>query len=148
MAELKNIIVSVVFLLFIATAFVSMYSSAVQNNITNGGSGETVPFPLLNQTAAYTARMNNFSATMANATINAADSPTASTGGLGVVTQVGAQALTLSIDSLGMLIGMISATMQTLGFFGLPPFVYAFGILAISVTFIYVLAGVVLKWWI
>jgi hypothetical protein len=152
MAELKNYVMSVIAVLFIATAAVSIYAVALSNNLASGGSGTDVPFPLLNQTTAYTAQMNTFSEQMANSTLSAASTPSAGLGslggGIGAITQAGTGAVSLSFSSISILITMLSSFMVSLTPVGVPPIVFGFGILTVTVSIVFAILAAVFKWWI
>ena len=152
MAELKNMIVGVIALLFVASVVVTIYSTALGNNIASGGSGTTVPFPLLNQTTAYNAQMTAFSQELSNSTSQAASQPSASLGslggGVGAITQAGTAAISLSFSSVGILITMITSMGVSLAPLGIPPIVFAFGITFITVTIVFAILAAVFKWWI
>jgi len=150
MAELKNIVMSVVALLFVASAIVTVYSYAIVNNATNGGSGSSIPFPLMNQTVAYTAQMTQFSQQLSNSTESASTQPSASNAftGIGALSQAGTAAISLSFSSLSILITMIASVGTSLIPIGIPPIVFAFGVLSITIGLVFAILAAVFKWWI
>jgi hypothetical protein len=152
MAELKNMVMAVIALLFVSAAAVSIYSSALVNNLASGGSGTSVPFPLQNQTVAYTAQMTTFSQQLANGTDTAASTPSAGLGslggGIGAITSAGTGAISLSFSSITILLEMNSSFAVSLGPLGVPLIVFAFGVLYISVGITFAILASVFKWWI
>ena len=152
MAELKNIVTALLTLLLVATAAVTIFSFALTNNVESGGTGTSVPFPLLNQTTAYTTEMTTYSQQLSNSTYQASSVPSASQstlgGGIGAITQAGTAAISLSFGSIGILITMISSVGTTLVPLGVPPIVFAFGILSIVIGITFAILGAVFKWWI
>jgi hypothetical protein len=152
MAELKNTVMFLLAILFIATATVTIFSTALTNNIANGGSGSTVPFPLQNQTAGYNAQMTQYSQQLSNSTSQAASSPSSSLstigGGVGAITQAGTAAISLSFNSMGILLMMITSIQTSLVPLGIPAVVFAFGTLAIVVGVTFAILAAVFKWWI
>lgn len=152
MAELKNMVMSLLTLLFVASAITTIFSFALVNNIASGGTGSSVPFPLLNQSVAYTASMTNYSQELTNSTSQAASTPSASLstlgGGVGAITQAGTAAISLSFNSMGMLVTMITSMGTTLAPLGVPPIVFVFGILMIVISITFAILSAVFKWWI
>ena len=152
MAELKNMVMSLLTLLFVASAIVTVFSFALVNNIASGGTGTSVPFPLLNQSIAYTNSMTTYSQELSNSTSQAATTPSASLstlgGGVGAITQAGTAAISLSFNSMGMLVTMITSIGTTLTPLGVPPIVFAFGILMVVISITFAILGAVFKWWI
>ena len=151
MAELKNMVMSLLTLLFVASAAVTVFSFALVNNIASGGTGTSVPFPLLNQTVAYTTEMTTYSSTLSNSTSQAATTPSASQstlgGGIGAITQAGTAAISLSFNSIGMLITMITSVGTTLVPLGVPPIVFSFGVLFMVIGITFAILAAVFKWW-
>jgi len=151
MAELKNMVMSLLTLLFVASAITTIFSFALVNNIASGGTGTSVPFPLLNQTTAYTTEMTTYSQQLSNSTSQAASTPSASLstlgGGVGAITQAGTAAVSLSFGSIGILITMITSVGSTLVPLGVPPIVFAFGILTIVISITFAILAAVFKWW-
>ena len=150
MAELKNMIMSLLTLLFVASAIVTVFSFALVNNIASGGTGASVPFPLLNQTTAYTTDMTTYSQQLSNSTSQAATTPSASQstlgGGIGAITQAGTAAISLSFNSIGMLVTMIASVETSLSPW-VPPIVFAFGKLMIIISIAFAILAGVFKWW-
>lgn len=148
MADLKNIVMGVLTILFIATASVTVFSFALTNNISNGGSGSTVSFPLINQTAAYSAEMTNYSAQLSNSTAELAIKPDAANAfsGLVATTQAATSAVSLSFSSMSMLLTMIASVGVSLVPLGVPSAVVAFGALMITVTVAFAILAAVFKW--
>ena len=151
MAELKNMVMSLLTLLFVASAITTIFSFALVNNVASGGTGTSVPFPLLNQTTAYTTEMTTYSQQLSNSTSQAASTPSASLstlgGGVGAITQAGTAAISLSFGSIGILITMITSVGSTLVPLGVPPIVFAFGILTIVISITFAILAAVFKWW-
>lgn len=151
MAELKNMVMAVIALLFVSAAVVSIYSQALVNNLASGGSGTDIPFPLANQTAAYTAQMTTFSQQLSNSTETASSTPSAGLGslggGIGAITQAGTGAVSLSFSSITILLGMIASFAVSLGPLGVPPIVFAFGVLFVVVGITFAILAAVFKWW-
>lgn len=150
MAELKNYVLALVATLFIATVAVSIYSTALTNNVASGGTSSP-SFPLLNETQGYTDQMTNFSNDLAKATYAASstqDWTTAFVGGIGAIVQAGTGAIALTFSSIKILIGMMSSLIPTLGMMGIPGFVIGFGILAIAVSIVFAILAALYKWWI
>lgn len=150
MAELKNYVISVIMILFVATASVTMYSTALVNNIANGGNSTNTSFPLLNQTQSYTEQMTNFSNDLAKSTYSAGstqDWVSALTGGIGAITQAGTGAISLTFSSINIMISMLTSLIPTLGMVGIPPFVIGFGILSITVGIVFAILAALYKWW-
>jgi hypothetical protein len=151
MAELKNMVMGLLALLFVASAITTIFSFALVNNIANGGTGASVPFPLLNQTTAYTTDMTTYSQELSNATSQASTTPSASQstlgGGIGAITQAGTAAISLSFNSMGMLVTMITSMGTTLAPLGVPPIVFDFGILTIVISITFAILAAVFKWW-
>ena len=150
MAELKNMVMTLIAVLFIASSIVTIYSVALTNNLNNGGSGESVPFPLINQTQAYTQQMDTFSRQLANGTETASTQPQGGSiqGGIGAITTAGTGAVSLSFGALSILLAMIGSLGVTFSALGIPGIVAAFGIIAISVGIVFAILAAVFKWWI
>jgi hypothetical protein len=152
MAELQNAVMAVIALLFVSAAVVSIYSSALANNILSGGTGTTVPFPLANQTDTWNTQMTTFSQQMANSTETAASAPSAGLGsiggGIGAITTAGTGAISLSFGAISILLEMVSSFAVSLGPLGVPPIVFAFGVLTIAVGITFAILAAVFKWWI
>lgn len=148
MAELKNIVMSLVALLFVATACVTVFSSALVNNVASGGTGTSVPFPLMNQSVAYTSQMTNFSAQLSNSTLAVSTQPDAANAfaGLLATSQAATAAVSLSFSSMTMLLSMIASVGVSLVPIGVPPIVFAFGALMIVITVAFAILQAVFKW--
>jgi len=150
MAELKNYVMSVVALLFIATASVTIYSTALVNNIANGGNSTGTQFLLLDQTQNFTNQMSNFSDDLAKSTYAASstqDWTTALVAGIGAITQAGAGANALTFSSINILIGMTSAIGPVAANVGVPGWVMGFGILSITIGIVFAILAALYKWW-
>ena len=148
MAELKNMVMSLLTVLFVAASTATVFSFAMTNNVESGGSGDSVSFPLMNQTAAYTTQMETYSQQLSNSTSQAAATPSASLGGIGAIGQAGSAAISLSFSSIGILITMISSIGTTLIPMGVPGIVFAFGTLSIIIGITFAILAAVFKWWI
>ena len=154
MAELKNYVMAVIALLFVATVSISIYSTALVNNVASGGNSTNTSFPLLNQTKGYTEQMTNFSNDLAKSTYaasNTQDWVGALVGGIGAITQTGTGAIALTFSSINIMLGMMLSLTPTLGMIGIPSwiagFVVGFGMLAISVSIVFAVLAAVYKWW-
>ena len=149
MAELKNMVLTLVFVLLVGTALVSMYSVAVVNNVANGGVG--APDNNLNQTIAnYTAKMDTFKTTFTNATDAAGTAPvtdSASTA-IGALSTAGAAAISVTWDSLGMMLGLLTTSANTVSFLGIPSYVLGYGLVFITLIMGFAILAAVFKWWI
>jgi hypothetical protein len=152
MAELQNAVMAVIALLFVSAAVVTIYSSALSNNIASGGVGTTVPFPLAAQTDSWNAQMANFSQQLANQTETAAGQPSVGASaigaGIGAVTTAGTGAISLSFGSITILLQMLSSFAVSLAPMGVPPIVFAFGVLSVSIGITFAILAAVFKWWI
>jgi hypothetical protein len=149
MADLSAYVITVIVILFIAAGSSSIFSIAMGNNVANGGVGQTIPFPLLNQTSTYNAQMTNMTNSMAEGTANMGSAATLSNAatGLGVLSQAGTQTILLAFSSLGILLGMIGSIALTLTAIGVPSFVFAFGFMLVSALLVFALLKAVFKWW-
>ena len=145
-------VMAVIAILFVSSAIVSVYSVASTNNIASGGNSTSVPFQLQNQTVAYTAEMTTFSEQMANSTLTASSTPSSALGslggGIGAITQAGTGAISLSFSSITILLGLVSTFGLSLVPLGVPPIVFVFGVLFISVGIVFAILAAVFKWWI
>ena len=121
MAELKNYVMATIFLLFAATAMVTIYGTALVNYTNNGGNSTSTSFPLLNQTQGYTTQMDTFAQQLSNTTLSAADQPSASNAfGIGALATIGTGAISLAFSTVTILIGMISSAGASLTAMGIP----------------------------
>ena len=144
MAELKNMVVGFVFVLLVTTISVQIYAQAA----TNGGYTSAPTFPLSSQIANYTANTQNLTSSLANGTSSAAALPNPSNAfGMGAIGQAGAQAITLTFESLGMMLSMIASAQTALGFI-IPPWIFGFGIIFVSMLMVFAILAAVFKWWI
>ena len=152
MAELTKSVMGIVALLFMASASVTIFSYAMVNNIANGGGGTDIPFPLLNQTTAYTEQMNTYAQQLSNSTSQAATTPSASLstlgGGVGAITQAGTAAISLAFNSLSIVVTLIASAGATLTPIGIPPIVFVFGVISITIGIVFAILSAVFKWWI
>jgi hypothetical protein len=151
MAELKTYVMSVIAILFVATASVTMYSTALVNNIANGGNSTNTSFPLLNQTALYTAQMTNYSNDLAKSTYAAGttqDWVGSLMGGIGTITQAGTGAISLTFSAINIMISILTSLVPTLGMIGIPSFILGFGLLSITVGIVFAILAALYKWWI
>lgn len=150
MAELKNYVMTVVALLFVATASVTIYSTALINNVANGGNSTTPEFALLNQTQGYTDQMSNFSTDLAKSTYAASstqDWTTALVSGIGAITQAGTGAIALTFSSIKIMIGMVGSMGPLMGSFGIPGWVQGFAIMSITIGIVFAILAALYKWW-
>jgi hypothetical protein len=96
--------------------------------------------------------MTNYSQQLSNSTSQAASTPSATSatlgGGIGAITQAGTAAISLSFNSMGMLVTMITSMGTTLVPLGVPPIVFTFGILTIVIGIAFAILSAVFKWWI
>ena len=145
MAELKNLVVGFVFVLLVATVAVQIYAQAA----TNGGYTNAPNFPMSAQIANYSAQTTNLTSSLATGTSSAASAPTAANAftGIGALSQAGAQAITLTFSSLGMMLSMVVDAQMALGFI-IPPWVFGFGIISVSLVMVFAILAAVFKWWI
>ena len=122
-----------------ATVGSYIFSVGVTNNLASGGVGSSAEFPLANQTTIYTQQMSEFSSSVANATSDAGNQPAAADAfsGISELSQAGAQAATLSFSSLSMFITLIGSIQTTLIMVGIPPFVFTFAIIFISIGVVF-----------
>ena len=151
MADLKNYVMAVIAILFVATVSVSVYSTALAHNVANGGNSTNTAFPMLNQTQAFTNRMSNFSTGLSKSTYAASstqDWVSALAGGIGAITQAGTGAISLTFGAIGVLIDMMMSLMFNSTMFGIPGWVITFGIMAITTSIVFAVLGALYKWWI
>ena len=148
MAELKNMILTLVFTLFVATAMIAMYSVAVSNSVANGGSG--VSDNALNASLTnYTNKLDTFQQVFANSTQSAAEAPATEspTAGIGSLATAGAAAVSVTWDSLGIMLGLISTSITTLAPLGVPAYVSGFGLVFVTLIMGFAILAAVFKWW-
>lgn len=149
MAELKNAVMGVVALLFMASASVTIFGFALANNAASGGAGTDVPFPLLNQTEVFTAQVTEYSQQLSNSTQSASSQPSASNAftGIGALSQAGTAAISLSFNMMGILLAMIASVGASLTPIGIPPIVTVFAIISVTIGIVYAILAAVFKWW-
>lgn len=137
-------VVNFVFVLLVVNVAVLLYSQAAMN----GNYTSAPDFPMASQVANYTATSNAMSSSLANATSESAASPNpANTFGLGAIGQAAAQAITLTFSSLGMMLAMVSSTQAALAFI-IPPWIFTFGMIFITLIMVFAILAAVFKWWI
>jgi hypothetical protein len=150
MAELKNYVMAVLAIVFVSVVSVSIYSSALTNNLASGGSGTNMSFALLNQSAAYQEQMQNFSKDFSKSTSQAASTQTTGwdtlSGGIGMITQAGTGAISLTLGSMGVLITMLGS-LADMSALGIPPVVSTFGIIFVTLSIVFAVLAAVFKWW-
>ena len=149
MAELKNMVLTLVFVLLVATAMMSMYSVSITNNVANGGGG--VPDNNLNQTIwNYSSKLDTFKNTFTNATDAAGTAPVtdSSATAIGALSTAGAAAISVTWDSLGMMLGLLTTSANTVSFLGIPSYVLGYGLVFITLLMGFAILAAVFKWWI
>lgn len=145
MAELKNMVVAFIFVLLVTTVAVQIYAQAA----SNGGYTNSPAFPLSAQVANYTNRTYALTQSLSAGTSNVSAAPVASnvfTGIGGQTTQAGVQAVSLTFDSLGMMLSMIATSQSALGFI-IPPWVFGYGLIFVSLIMVFAILAAVFKWW-
>lgn len=153
MADLKNYVMAVIAILFVSTAMVTIFSTALVNNAANGGNSTNTSFPLMNATQGFTNKMTNFSNDLAKSTYSAGttqDWVSSLTGGIGAITQAGTGAISLVFSSINIMIDILLLLPATLTMIGIPGinFVVGFGILSITVGIVFAILAALYKWWI
>lgn len=148
MADLKSIVMGLLTIMFVAASAVTIFSFAMTNNVANGGSGETVPFPLINQTEAYTSQMTTYSQQLSNSTLAVSTQPDAANAfaGLLATSQAATSAISLSFSSLSILLTIVASIGVSLIPLGVPPLVFAFGALMLVVVVVFAILTAVFKW--
>lgn len=145
MAQLQQLILGLVVVLFVATGMVQILAYA-----TIAGGYATVDFPLAGKIEQYSNQTTQFSQTLANSTEATMKTPSTidPLTGFSTLTVAGAQAVGLTFSSLGIMADIITLSGQTLStMFGVPMWMFGFGILFISILITLVILGAVFKWW-
>jgi len=137
-------VIGFIFVLLVATVCVQIYAQA---SVT-GGYTNAPDFPLASQIENYTADTNLMSQSLANGTSSTASTSTASNAftGIGALSQAGSQAVSLTFASLGMMLSMI-VSVQTAMAFIIPPWVFGFGLIFVSLMMVFAILAAVFKWW-
>ena len=150
MAEIKNIVLSIVVVVFAANVFLYAYAKGVENSAEYGAYPDVPANPINSSIlAAYNNKTQTFENFLANSTKSASTTPpTTDPLGLGATLSAGGQAVALVFDSLGLMVAMIGEISKVFVAFGLPSFVYQFAVLFIGAGIILAILGAVYKWWI
>ena len=145
MAQMQQMVLQLVVVLLVITGMIQIYSYSV----SQGGYTNLPNFPLANSTEAYVNQTSQFSSTLANATkaTTTQSSSLDAVTGLTTIGVAGAQAVTLMFSSLGIMLDFVTQSAISLGYFGVPMWIFGIGITFITILFILGLLGAILKWW-
>lgn len=145
MAQLQQLLLGLVVVLFVATGMMQILAFA-----TIAGGYTAVSFPLAGEIQQYSNQTTQFSQTLANSTEATMKTPSVidPLTGFSTLTTAGAQAVGLTFSSLGIMVDIITMSAQTLTtMFGVPMWMFGFGILFLSILTTLIILGAVFKWW-
>ena len=145
MAQLQQLVLQLVITLLCMTAAFTWYSIAVVNG---GYAADNIPMSdkvdlYYNQTYSFQANLLN-SSKAATLTPSSADPAT----GLATLSAAGAQTVTLTLGSIGQMVGLINTGKETLTRYGVPDYFFNYAILFISVLMGMIIFAAIYKWWI
>ena len=146
MAQLQQLLLGLVVVLFVATGMMQILAFA-----TIAGGYTAVSFPLAGKIQQYSNQTTQFSQTLANSTEATMKTPSVidPLTGFSTLTTAGAQAVGLTFSSLGIMVDIITMSATTLTtMFGVPMWMFGFGILFISILVTLVILGAVFKWFV
>lgn len=145
MGQLQQLVLQLVVVFLCITAAFTWYSVAIVNG---GYSPASVPMAgqvdlYYNQTYEFQTQLLN-SSKAATQTPSTADPAT----GLSTLTAAGAQTVTLTLGSIGQMLGLISTGSTTLSQYGVAPYFFTYGMMFISVLMGMIIFAAIYKWWI
>lgn len=149
MADIKNIVLAIITVVFMCNVLVYVYAQAVSNSTEYGSYPDVSSNPLTSKIAGYNNKTQEFETYLSNSTKSASTTPpsTDSTG-LGLTLSAGGQAVALVFDSLGLMTALAGEVSKAFISIGIPSFVVSFGILFIGGIVILAILGAVYKWFI
>ena len=127
------------------TAVFTWYGVAVNN-----GGYSPSDIPLGRQAGLYYNQTYKFQGDILNSTKATTVTPSTSdpyTGGASLVS-AGAQAVTLTLSSIGQMIDIITSAQTTLSYYGIPPYFFDYATMFISVLMGMIIFAAIYKWWI